>query len=65
MQAVLLFGFETWNLMSTAVNCLEGFQVQVAYRMVQVHKPRRKPMDGSWAYPPSKEILEEVGLYWG
>ena len=63
VQAVLLFGSETWNLTPTEVKYLEGFQLRAAYRMAQVHKSSRNPIDKSWTYPPSEEVLEEVGLH--
>jgi len=63
VQAVLLFGSETWNLTPSAVKYLEGFQVQAAYRIARVHKLSRNPIDGSWAYPPSEDVLEEVGIH--
>ena len=31
--------------------------------MARVHKPSRNPIDGLWVYPPSDEVLEEVGLH--
>ncbi len=40
VQAVLLYGSETWNLMKAVLARLEGFHVQAAYRMAQVHQPK-------------------------
>ena len=61
VQAVLLFGSETWNLTGTWLKKLEGFHLRAAWRMARASKPRRNP-DGSWVYPPSADTLEEVGL---
>ncbi len=33
VQAVLLFGAETWNLVETALKTLEGFHIKAAWRM--------------------------------
>ena len=30
--------------------------------MARVHKPARNP-DGTWKYPATEDVLEEVGLY--
>ena len=67
VQAVLLFGSETWNLTPTAVKCLEGFQLRAAWRMAREYKPRRAIEAGTgtvtWAYPPTEKVLEECGLF--
>ena len=31
--------------------------------MAIVNKPRRNPVDGTWSYPATSDVLEEVGLY--
>ena len=62
VQAVLLFGSETWNVTSVALKELEGFHIRAAYRMARENRPRREP-DGSWSYPSSGDVLEEVGLH--
>jgi len=54
-------GTETGNLMPTAVAYLEEFQVQAAYRMAKVHNLRRTPLDRTWAYPLTEEVLERRG----
>ena len=43
VQAVLLYGSETWVLSTTALARLEGFHIRAAYRMAKQHKPRRGP----------------------
>ncbi len=61
VQAVLLYTSETWNLTKAVLARLEGFHVQAAYRMAQVHRPKR--MAGNqWVYPKTSDVLEECGM---
>jgi hypothetical protein len=60
VQAVLLYGSETWNFSPTSVKRLEGFHIRAAWRMTGM-RPERKA-NGSWSYPRSKEVLEAAGL---
>ena len=62
VQAVLLFGSETWNLTPSSMKRLEGFHLQAAWRMARKYKPRKEP-DGTWMYPSSEDVLKEVGLF--
>ena len=62
VQAVLLFGSETWNLTPSAMKSLDGFHIRAAWRMATVNKPVRRA-DGTWKYPSSEAVLEKVGLY--
>jgi len=62
VQAVLLFGSETWNLTPTAMKRLEGFHIWAAYRMARVNKPRRSPTN-KWTYPSLEDVLDEVGMH--
>ena len=41
---------------------LEGFHVRAAYRMAAEHWPQRRA-DGTWEYPATADVLEEVGLH--
>jgi hypothetical protein len=50
VQSVLLYGSETWNLMTTALVQLEGFHIRAAYRMAEKHKPKKGPHH-EWVYP--------------
>ena len=61
VQAVLLYGSETWVLSTTALASLEGFHIRAAYRMVVRHKPRRGP-GNRWIYLKLKDMLEECGM---
>jgi hypothetical protein len=60
IQAVLLFGSETWNLAPSGLKCLEGFHLRAAWRM-SGKRPMKRP-DGTWRYPNSEQVLREVGL---
>ena len=61
VQAILLFGSETWSLSLSAIKCLEDFHLRAARRMAGM-QPRKK-RDGTWTYPSSEEVLEKAGLY--
>ncbi len=50
VQAILLYGSESWVLSTTAMAWLEGFHIHCAYRMAKEHKPKRGP-GGMWIYP--------------
>jgi hypothetical protein len=41
VQSVLLYGRETWNLMTIALAQLEGFHICAAYRMAEKHKLKK------------------------
>ncbi len=60
VQAVLLYGSETWSLSPSSMKRLEGFHICAAWRM-SGKRPERN-VDGSWMYPRSKEVLEAVGM---
>jgi hypothetical protein len=60
VQAVLLFGSETWKLSPLSLKSLEGFQIQAAHRMVG-KMPTKNP-NGTWTYPSSRDVLKAVGL---
>ncbi len=55
IQAVLLFGSETWNLAPSGLVCLEGFHLRAAWRM-SGRGPKKLP-DGTWRYPNSEAVL--------
>jgi hypothetical protein len=61
VQAVLLYGSETWNLTKAALARLEGFHIRAAYKMARVHRPK-KGAHGLWQYPKSADVLEECGM---
>jgi hypothetical protein len=60
VQSILLFGSETWNLSPVGLKSLEGFHIWAAWHMAD--KRQRKLLDGTWAYPNSAAVLDEVGL---
>ena len=61
VQAVLLYGSETWSLSPSSQKRLEGFHIRAAWRMSGFW-PEKKP-DGSWTYPCLADVLEACGLY--
>ena len=61
VQAVLLYGSETWVLSMAALASLEGFHIRAAYRMAVRHKPSRGP-GNRWVYTKPKDVLEECGM---
>ncbi len=60
IQAVLLFGSETWNLAPSGLACLEGFHLWAAWRMSG--RGLKKLPHGTWRYPNLEAVLQEVGL---
>ena len=46
VQAVLIFCSEMWNILSSAMKCLEGFHICAAQRLSG--KMPQKNCDGSW-----------------
>ena len=61
VQAVLLFGSESWSVTPAILSSLEGFHVRAARRMAGMMPTR--DTSGKWEYPSSGEVLEKVGLY--
>jgi hypothetical protein len=61
VQAILLYGSETWNLTASALARLEGFHICSAYKMAQEHRPRQGA-NHVWTYPRSADMLEECGM---
>jgi hypothetical protein len=60
VQAVLLYGSETWSLSPSSVKHLEGFHICASWR-ISGKRPVQKE-DGSWTYPRSEDVLQAVGL---
>jgi hypothetical protein len=60
VQAVLLFGSETWKLSPVSLKSLEGFHLRAARHMAGM-QPTRNP-DRTWTYPSLKDVLKAVGL---
>ncbi len=58
VQAILLYGSKTWNLMGSALARLEGFYICVAYKMAQKYRLRRGA-NRVWVYPKLADVLEE------
>ena len=60
VQAVLLFGLETWILTPRKDQALDSFQRGDARRLAGKQPQRRG--DGRWAYTPFKEAMREAGF---
>jgi hypothetical protein len=60
VQLILLFGSETWNLSPKSLKCLKGFHLWGDWCMAG--KRPMKLQDGTWKYPNSTAVLDEVRL---
>ncbi len=60
MQALLLYGSETWSLSQSGMKRLEGFHIRPAWQMSGKWPEQNK--DGSWMYPRLEDVLKAVGL---
>ena len=58
VQAVLLYGLETWVMSPRIVRTLGGFRRSVARRLIE-WQPRRV-IDGMWVYPLLAEAMDEA-----
>ncbi len=61
LQAVLLYGSETWVISPTALVWLEGFHIRAVWQMAITHKPHQGPQN-EWVYPKLKDVLRECGM---
>ena len=61
VQAILLYGCESWTLTNPMIKALESFHHRVA-RRISGKMPKRLH-DGSWTYPPLQDALQEARLY--
>ena len=61
VQAVLLYGSETWVISRSQLKMLEVFHRRVARYLCRKHI--RKLADGTWECPPTVEVLDEAGLH--
>ena len=58
VQAVLLYGSETWVMSPASLRMLGGFHIHCARRMTGLMP--RKQRDGTWNYPKSAKVLKAV-----
>jgi hypothetical protein len=61
VQAILLYGSETWVISPQAMAQLEGFHIRASWQMARRHKPRWGPWK-EWVYPKSEDVLTECGM---
>ena len=62
VQAILLYGSETWNLTKLALARLEGFHARAAYKMARKLRPKQGA-NRIWVYPKTTDLLEECGMH--
>ena len=61
VQAVLLYGSESWTLSETMMRKLRSFHSRAARYICNRHiRPRA---DGSWEYPSTEVVLRDAGLF--
>jgi len=60
VQAVLLYGSETWVLSPHDLQRLESFHRRCARHLA--HMPIRRKSDGTWIHPATTEVLERCHL---
>ncbi len=60
IQAVLLFGAETWSLTQPLIRRLCSFHHRCARYLAR--SPMIQKEDGTWVSPPSATVLEQAGL---
>ena len=61
VQAVLLYGSESWTLTEGTLQKLRSFHSRVARYICNKHI--RQLEDGTWVHPSTEAVLEEAGLY--
>ena len=61
VQAILLYGSETWTLTRNILKRFDSFHARVARYLTGRHI--RQLEDGTWFCPPTTEVLEEAGLF--
>jgi hypothetical protein len=61
VQAILLYGSETWTITSAMMKALRGFHNRVA-RRTACRCPKQRP-DGSWDYPRIETARRIASLY--
>lgn len=61
IQAVLLYGSESWVISNNNLKKLRSFHHRCARHMVGYHI-RLDPTTNTWEHPPSKDVLKKCGL---
>lgn len=62
VQAVLLYGSETWVVTPSILTRLENFHRRCARHIMGQHIRPRDDGTGTWEYPSTREIFERTGL---
>ena len=61
VQAVLLYGSESWTLLESMLNRIKSFHSRVARYICGKHI--RQLPDETWEYPATEEVLRDAGLF--
>ena len=61
VQAMMLFGAGAWVLARMILGTLEGVHRSFTWRIAG-RKPTLIRATGGWIYPPTDEVIEDVGL---
>ena len=61
VQAILLYGSESWTLSESMIQWIRSFHSRVAQYICNRHI--RCLEDDTWEYPPTEEVLEAAGLF--
>ena len=61
VQAILLYGSESWTISTSTLRILSSFNARVARHLTSRHI--RPLEDGTWFCPPTTEVLEAAGLW--
>jgi len=61
VQAVLLYGSETWTLTDSQIKLLETFHNRCAHQIAR--KPIWQLPNGEWHIPSTKEVLRAAGIF--
>ena len=60
IQAVLLLGLESWDLLYAMIRAVEG--THMGFLCHITGKGVRRQTDGAWETPADEEVLREVGI---
>ena len=61
VQAVLLYGSESWTLTSGTLQKIRSFHSRVARYICNKHIKQLE--DGTWEHPSTEDVLQEAGLF--
>ena len=62
VQAVMLYGSETWVVSEVEMHRLEGFYYRETCKMARENQPKNNRQRGKWKYPEKTDVFTEVGV---